>query len=342
MAERRYTSDAELQQRQQRVDRAQRNIDKPGFGGLFDAFKSGREKRSISEALRANASISASENEMRLQQAMSGSANAAPGVLKPGAQYQFQSPEAQQGQLAQALGQQQAQQAAEAEANRIRPVSRGTEMWSPAGGVSHTNTNVAGPLVSNTVNPTLGGGKYADARGTAQAEAFQKLEDSANSAFQSNQMLDSFVAASPNADAGGAEPVISAIKNFMTSFGIPSESLTSTAIMEQAIGGILGQKMAELGARGLTDKDMEVLKSSLPRINTDHKARLEVAAILRKQNDFVISQYSQDVENENERYPNQNFRRPPWLENYDPNAAPVAPAASTSNTLNYDSNGNPI
>lgn len=110
MAERRYTNQPELQRRQALVESLGRRADKPGFGGLFDAFRGGKEQRALSEANKTNSSISASENEMRLQQAMSGSANAAPGVLKPGAQYQFQSPEAQQGQLAQALGNQQRDQ----------------------------------------------------------------------------------------------------------------------------------------------------------------------------------------------------------------------------------------
>ena len=80
--------------------------------------------------------------------------------------------------------------------------------------------------------------------------------------------------------------------------------------MEQAIGDILGNKMAELGARGLTDKDMEVLRQSLPRVDTDKASRDNVVEILKKANNNVIAEYENARLEEARVYPDLSKRIP--------------------------------
>jgi len=115
--------------------------------------------------------------------------------------------------------------------------------------------------------------KYAEKRMEGRANSMADLEKTAESAFKSNLALDRFVAASPNGASGAVQPIYTATENFLSSFGYTSDNLKSVALMEQAIGDILGSKMAELGARGLTDKDMEVLRQALPHVEAGLDSR---------------------------------------------------------------------
>lgn len=169
-------------------------------------------------------------------------------------------------------------------------------------GVSVT-TNVQGPM----------GDKYLEGRESAQAATMAELEKSAESAYRANQALDRFIASSATGDAGGAQPLITGVKSFLSSFGYDPEGLTDTAVMQQAVGDILGAKMAELGARGLTDKDMEILRQALPRVDISHEARVQVADIIKRANQNTLREYDSQVRFEEETYPQANFRRPSWL-----------------------------
>jgi hypothetical protein len=159
-----------------------------------------------------------------------------------------------------------------------------------------------------------GGDKYVEGRATAQATQAAELERAAESAYRSNQALDRFIESSASGDAGAAQPVITGVKNLLSSFGVNAEGLTDTLMMEQAIGDILANRMSELGARGLTDRDMQVLRESLPRVATSHEARVMVANVIQKANMSTLKDYNDLVMFEQETYPDARFRRPAWLE----------------------------
>jgi hypothetical protein len=159
-----------------------------------------------------------------------------------------------------------------------------------------------------------GADRYVEGRASAQATQAAELEKAAESAYRSNQALDRFIESSASGDAGAAQPVITGVKNLLSSFGINPEGLTDTLMMEQAIGDILASKMSELGARGLTDKDMQVLRESLPRVATSHEARVAIANVIQRANMSTLREYSDLVSFEQETYPDTRFRRPAWLE----------------------------
>lgn len=162
-----------------------------------------------------------------------------------------------------------------------------------------------------------GESKYIEERYKTQASNFDELEKSAKSAYKSNQALQSFAESSDKGDAGGAQPLITGAKNFLSSFGFGFDDLSDTTKMQQAIGQILGQKMQELGARGLTDQDMKILRESLPRVETDRRARIEVINVLQKANNQTISEYIDYVGQENKDHPKARFIRPGWVNSWE-------------------------
>ena len=171
--------------------------------------------------------------------------------------------------------------------------------------------------------------KYLNKRREQQADQFMALEKGAESAYKRIQTLDRFLEASKKGTAGGAQPVITATQNFLSSFGYSPESLKNVAVMEQAIGDILGTKMQELGARGLTDKDMEILRQALPRVSIAPEAREAVVAILKKSDEFTLNEYSNARAEEARLYPDFAKKTPTqgWLRQYQskkaaPGAAP--------------------
>jgi hypothetical protein len=76
--------------------------------------------------------------------------------------------------------------------------------------------------------------------------------------------------------------------------------------------------MAELGARGLTDQDMKVLRMALPRIETDRVSREAVANIVKKANQFTISEWESQRASEAEIYPDLATKvpEPYWYKQY--------------------------
>lgn len=163
---------------------------------------------------------------------------------------------------------------------------------------------------SVTVSTGKGDSKYAEKRLSDAAEQLTALGKSAESAWKANQALDRFSKASGGGAQGGAQPIITATQNFLSSFGYTADTLKDTRQMEQAIGDILGNKMAELGARGLTDKDMEVLRQSLPRVDTDKASRDNVVEILKKANNNVVAEYENARLEEARVYPDLSKRIP--------------------------------
>lgn len=177
-------------------------------------------------------------------------------------------------------------------------------------------TKPVGTRITNTVGK--GDSKYAEERLSGLAKDMQALDKSATSAYKANKSLDRFIEASKTGTEGGAQPVISAAQNLLASFGYSPESLKDVRVMEQAVGDILGTKMEELGARGLTDKDMEVLRQALPRVNIDKNSRLEVAKIVKKANDFTINEWENARSEEERIYPEIAGRvaKPAWYKDW--------------------------
>lgn len=160
-------------------------------------------------------------------------------------------------------------------------------------------TKVTGP----TVIVGKGDEKYVEKRREGQAAKFAELEKAAESAYRQIGTLDRFIQASQKGTAGGAQPVISGVQNLLSSFGYTPESLKDVRVMEQAIGDILGNKMSELGARGLTDKDMEILRQALPRVGIDKESRIAIANILKKTAEFTLGEYGNARAEEERIYP---------------------------------------
>lgn len=179
---------------------------------------------------------------------------------------------------------------------------------------------------SVTVSTGKGDSKYAEKRLSDAAEQLTALGKSAESAWKSNQALDRFEQASAGGTQGGAQPLITATQNLLSSFGYTADALKDTRQMEQAIGDILGSKMAELGARGLTDKDMEVLRQSLPRVDTDRGSRANVVAILKKANQATLNEYENARAEEARVYPDLATRitNPGWYKAYKSKANPAS------------------
>jgi hypothetical protein len=190
-------------------------------------------------------------------------------------------------------------------------------------GASRTDVRVTMP----------GDNKYIETRRGDQAKALTDLEKSAQSAYNQFNTLDRFIAASEKSFAGGAATVLAGVNNFLSSFGYNSESLKDTRVMEQAIGDILGNKMAELGARGLTDKDMQILRDALPRVETDKKSRVEIAKIIKKANANVLKEYETARNEEARIYPDLAARTPmqAWFQDYkrNPQRFGGSPVAAT-------------
>jgi hypothetical protein len=170
-----------------------------------------------------------------------------------------------------------------------------------------------------------GDNEYLKQRGKDQADQFNTLQNAADSAWKQRSSLDQFIKASQGGYEGGAADLLSGVGNMMSSFGvnIDPQGLTNTRLMQQAVGNILGSRMAELGARGLTDKDMLILREALPRVDTDRQSREAIAGILKKTHDATIRQYRDRLGWEQSRYPEAQFYSPSWMGDWEKAQAPA-------------------
>ena len=342
-----FTSKSELDRQRALIDKLRSSPTRApteGFGALaqiINSYRGGKLSKDLSEKEAENKTIQQREMQQLLRvlggggetpnapqprpnlgapQAGSPSQRpqGAPQIL-PSQGQQYQSPQAQQIALQAALQNAQEQRSARIarQKQQDKPVNY-NQPFLPSGEPNvdfqeyQQNLRASrGP--STTVNVDRGNNKYLEARGTAQAQAMGELEKSATSAFQANQAIDRFVEASEGGTAGGAQPLVSGVQNFLSTFGYQPSELTNVATMEQAIGQILGQKMQELGARGLTDQDMKILRESLPRVETSQNARVEVSRVLKKANEQKIDQYMRNAQREQEAFPGRQFFRPDFF-----------------------------
>jgi hypothetical protein len=201
-----------------------------------------------------------------------------------------------------------------------------TKTWKEVGrGPAHSDK----PLVRVEVGEK-GDKKYIETRMTGEAQEVAKLYSSADSALRNNGALDRIAKHSDEAFAGAAAPIMAAATNLLSSFGYDAKALTSTAQVDQAISEMLANRMGELGARGLTDKDMEVLRSNLPKVNQSRDARVAVVSVLKKANNATITEAQERRRMELEQYPDLKGRTRNYTwEKYKPvEEAPSAPTPS--------------
>lgn len=157
------------------------------------------------------------------------------------------------------------------------------------------------------------------AKAAAREQAYKKMEEdlrtsesSASAATSTINSLNRFLEASPSASAGGLQPLFTNVKNLLSSLGISADSLVNEQKMSAAIDQVLLGKMESMGsaARGLTDKDMEMMRNSLPRLNTDRRAREEIAKIIMKSKANDLEDYRVRRVNESENFPEMARVRP--------------------------------
>ena len=167
--------------------------------------------------------------------------------------------------------------------------------------------------------------KYWEERLKGQAAKMSDIEKGAEASYNEMVALDRFLESSKGTTEGGAQPIISGVKNFLTSFGAEFSDLKDIAQMEQAIGDIKVNFFKEFGARGLTDKDMEIIKDSLPRLSVSQEARENVVSILKKAHSKKIKNYEKSVEEEQRVYPSQSGKVfvPGWYGDYQKYSSPA-------------------
>lgn len=174
-----------------------------------------------------------------------------------------------------------------------------------------------------------GESKYAEERMKAKAGEMTALEKSAGAAYKQIQALDRFLEASKTGTEGGAQPILTDVRNFLSTFGVPSGNLKEVRQMEQAVNDILATKFQEFGARGLTDRDMAILQASLPRVETDRRSRENIANILRKAHINTINDYQAQIEEEARLHPDLagKLSSPPWVNEFRKRGTPEEQAA---------------
>jgi len=123
-----------------------------------------------------------------------------------------------------------------------------------------------------------------------EAKRVSAAANSANTAFSNINSMGKILNLSPNAPQGALQPLITNVQNLFSSFGFKIDDLNNAQVVDATINKILKDVMGELGARGLTNTDMETIRASLPRLNTSKEARDAVANIL-------IKSYNKDIEN---------------------------------------------
>ena len=156
--------------------------------------------------------------------------------------------------------------------------------------------------------------EYAKARQKQAADLISDQRKSADTAVVGRRKMDQFLAASALGREGGFQPVLNAVENLFTTFGYEAEDLKDEAVMQQAIQYVQANYMRELGARGLTDKDMQILAQTLPNVATSKEAREAVAAIMKKTYDYTINDYMGALDAEAETYPQLKIAKPTWYE----------------------------
>lgn len=173
-------------------------------------------------------------------------------------------------------------------------VGPGAALYEPGVGEIYKNPKLTPDTAIDISLP--GTDKLADEWAKMEVGNYGENLKSAESAAVNLPAMERFLASSDLASEGAAQPLFTFVKGLATSFGVDFESLTAETIGDQANKQVLARFMSELGARGLTDQDMKVLKDSLPKLSSSREAREEVARILMISYDKTLSDFSHRFE----------------------------------------------
>lgn len=182
------------------------------------------------------------------------------------------------------------------------------------------------PIKSTVANVTAvanagdkGLSEYWKTTADAKAKQVAEMEKQAQVAVQNINAIDRFTIESKKGTAGGAQPILTGVQNFLSTFGYSSSELDSVAKMQTAVAGAKANYMKQLGARGLTDQDMKILAESLPRVETSRSAREAVAAVLRKAYQKDIDNWAKEAEKQYRNAPEEMkplMELPAWYYDY--------------------------
>lgn len=138
------------------------------------------------------------------------------------------------------------------------------------------------------------GSNFVENMFSDQAERLSEAQARASTGLENIGTLERFVQASRSPDAAEGEwaPYISMMKNIGASLGFDPAGLTEETLMQSGESSLTHQLIEELGgSRGVTDRELEILKRSLPNINTSREAREAVAEILMDRQYRGIQEY---------------------------------------------------
>ena len=290
-----YTSQAELARRQKLMEAMQgRNTTGQGIGGglanMLRGYRSGKENRAITDALAKNESIDNSERQMIVNQLKNGAQNAAPGVLKPGESYNFQG-KYKEFPLQQALSQQSAQQAAEAEAAKpytLAPLNQRIQN----GQVVAENTNQRSPLVSMPGPESSANSAYGKGIGDRATERLSSAQSARTQNAQYEKMLESLDA---GMSTGLGQSQLVDLKNIGQSlFGLELDESVGEQELLTAFGNQLAMQMRNpasgMGLTGSTsNKDLDFLKGSVAGLSKTPEGNRLIIGMAMKMNDFKLA-----------------------------------------------------
>jgi hypothetical protein len=149
---------------------------------------------------------------------------------------------------------------------------------------------------ATTVTNTLPGqGPFIETLAKGEAAALPAAQAEAVAASRNNENLNRIIAASQAGTFSGplAQGAVGAAQ-FFNALGVSvaPEMLTNTRLTQVSINQILGNMMAALGARGLTDKDMEIITNAMPTVADDPRSRIVISQVLQAANQRTIEAYN--------------------------------------------------
>lgn len=175
----------------------------------------------------------------------------------------------------------------------------------------------------NTFSYTAPGQQqFIEGLAASEAKALPEMYAAAKGAASMIKGLNTVIAASQSGTfSGPLAPGLVGATQFLRSLGINAApgTLENTRLTDAAIASMLADTMASLGARGLTDKDMEILRATLPTIADDPQSRIVIAQWLQAKAREAITSYSARRER-GKRLPQAELWLPPEIES--PEAIP--------------------
>lgn len=164
------------------------------------------------------------------------------------------------------------------------------------------------------VNVGKAEGEQSKTIAKAEGENYNQIIKDANSSRQSEQQLSRLEKLNEKAFEGSAAGLMKFGAKLLSPFGVDVEGLTETELFE-SIGNnlVLNQTSKLTGV--LTDKDMEVLASTVPQLSQTREGRKEIIKVMRELNKAsqdkarLASKYRKE---NNGQFDSQGFEE--WLE----------------------------